>query len=140
MNGGAPLGRTRCAPIFASAAAFASYPGMEAPNSSSVPRVKFIVSETNLILAGIRVSRSNSWPASGRLVGRTVPTRYCFCGPAITDPPLRRWFFRRAAGSCEIFHSYLFDVQLLRRFGHPIHDFVKTERRGVLWAEADRVE
>ena len=41
---------------------------MEVLNSSSVPRVKFIVEDKNLIFAGISVSRSSSWPASGRLV------------------------------------------------------------------------
>ena len=41
------------APIFTNSAAFASYPGMEVLNSSSVPRVKFMVKVTNLILAGI---------------------------------------------------------------------------------------
>src|SRR5262249_10119540 len=60
---------------------------MEVLNSSAVPRVKFIVDDKNLILAGISVSRSNSCPASGRLVGRTVPTRYSFCVSAIILPP-----------------------------------------------------
>src|SRR5688572_10302082 len=87
MKGGAPLGRTRLAPILANSAAFASYPGMEVLNSSSVPRVKFIVEYENLIFAGISVSRSSSCPASGRLVGRTVPTRYSLPFSAMLFPP-----------------------------------------------------
>src|SRR4029079_5877381 len=87
MNGGAPLGRTRSAPILAHSAALASYPGIEVLNSSSVPRVKFIVEYKNLILAGINVSESSACPVSGRLVGRTVPTRYSFSASAIVLPP-----------------------------------------------------
>src|SRR4249920_1233363 len=84
MNGGAPLGRTKSAFIFASSAAFASYPGIEAPNSSSVPRLKFIVRVISLILAGIFSSRSISCPDSGLFVGRTVPTMYSFWVSGIT--------------------------------------------------------
>src|SRR5215510_309855 len=87
MNGGAPLGRTRSAFIFASSAALASYPGIEALNSSSVPRVKFMVRVRNLILAGIFSSRSISCPDSGLFVGRTVPTMYSFWVSGITVFP-----------------------------------------------------
>src|SRR5437762_10543169 len=43
MKGGAPLGRIRSAFMAASSRTFASYTGIEARNSSSVPRVKFVV-------------------------------------------------------------------------------------------------
>jgi len=46
--------------------------------------VKFIVEEMNLILAGMRLSRSSSWRASGRLVGRTLPPTYYFSLVTIT--------------------------------------------------------
>src|ERR1051325_2877430 len=53
-----------------------------------------MVEDKNLILAGIFVSRSSSCPASGRLVGRTVPTMYSFSLWAMPYLRIKKFYHR----------------------------------------------